>query len=128
MKMKVSQIMRKAVVIDDHILVRDAAKIMSKKDIGSLIIVKDSKVKGIITERDVMRNIKKINSKVKQVMSTKVLTTSPDEDLSEVANLMTAHKIKRVPVVDKEKLVGVITITDVLAHSSGDFGEDFLIN
>ena len=67
--MNVLEIMSKAVVVDDHISVRDAAKIMSDKNIGSLIVVKDNKIIGIVTERDVLKNIPKLSEKISFIMT-----------------------------------------------------------
>ncbi|MEA3329680.1 MAG: CBS domain-containing protein [Nanoarchaeota archaeon] len=128
--MKISAIMRKAIVIDDHIKVRDAAKIMSKKDIGSLIVVKGNSIKGIITERDIMRNLSKLDLQISKVMTKDVKTIDSEDDVENASNIMVAEKIKKLPVLGDKKLVGVITMTDLLAHSSkfSEFQEDFLIN
>jgi CBS domain-containing protein len=129
--MEVSKIMRKAIIIDDHISVKEAAKIMSRKDVGSLIVVKDDAIKGIITERDVMKNLSRLDLEVRKVMSTRVVTIKGEASLEKAAGIFTSRKIKRLPVVKDKKLVGVVTMTDVLAHSSPgsvSVGEDFFFN
>jgi len=67
--MKVKEIMNKAVVVDHNISVREAAKIMSDRNIGSLIILKSSKIIGIITERDIMKNISSLSKGISSIMS-----------------------------------------------------------
>lgn len=124
--MKVSELMKKAVAVDENITLKDSAKIMSQKQIGSLIVVKGEKIAGIITERDVLKNIDKLSSRLSEVMSKNVITISPKKSIDEAALLMSESKIKRLPVVDKGELAGIITATDILAHSDA-LNEDFLI-
>jgi CBS domain-containing protein len=126
--MKVSQIMRKAMVIDDTIKVKDAAMMMSKSNTGSLIVIKNNKVMGIITERDILKNISELKSKVSKVMTKKVVTINPDAEIDEAKNIMLTNKIKKIPVVDEKKLVGIVTITDILAHSEGVNDDEFIFN
>lgn len=126
--MEVSQIMRKVIIIDDNILLKDAAKIMVSKGIGSLIVVKDDKIKGIITERDIMKNVTRLDVPVKKVMSQRVTSISPDANIEDAADLMIANKVKRLPIVQNNKLVGIVTMTDVLAHHEGGFDEEFFLN
>jgi len=126
--MKVSQIMRKAMVIEDTVTVKEAAMMMSRNNTGSLIIIQDNKIKGIITERDILKNISELNSKVSRVMTKRVVIISPDAHIDDAKKMMLSNKIKRIPVVDGKKLVGIITITDVLAHAEGIDEDDFLFN
>ena len=126
--MKVSEIMRKAVVVDSNIKVKEAAKIMSEKGIGSLIIFKDNKIKGILTERDVIKNISKSDSNIEKIMSKNVITIKFDSDVEEAVKLLKNNDIKRLPVVKDKKLVGIITITDIIANKSLEIEDDFFIN
>ena len=123
--MLVKAVMNRPVTAKNTISVRDAARIMSKRGIGSLIITKDKKIAGIITERDIMKNVARLGNKVTGVMTKSVKTVSPEDDLNAAADLMSRYKIKRLPVVDAKKLVGIVTATDVLAHSGGFGGEEF---
>jgi CBS domain-containing protein len=125
--MKILEIMSKAVIIDDTINLRQAAKIMSDKNIGSLIIVKSNKIKGILTERDIMKNINKLSSKVSAVMSKNVITISSNDEIENASELMGKNKIKRLPVMDDNKLAGIISITDLIAHSR-NLNQDFLFD
>lgn len=122
--MKVSKIMSKAVIIDDTISIKQAAKIMSDKNIGSLIIVKNNKINGIITERDILKNLSKLNSKVNSIMSKNVVIIDKDSNIEQAADVMADKKIKRLPVVEDNKLIGLISATDIIAHAK-DFNEDF---
>jgi CBS domain-containing protein len=126
--MEVSQVMNKAFIIDDNVTLKEAAKMMSVKNIGSVLVVKDSKILGIITEKDVARNLNKLNSKVSSIMSRKVVTIEYDEELEDAATLMAENKIKRLPVMQNKKLVGIITATDIIAHAKDINEEEFMIN
>lgn len=126
--MEVSQIMNKAFIIEDNVTLKNAAKMMSVKNIGSLLIVKDSKILGIITERDILKNLNRLNAKVSSVMTRKVITIESNEELEEATNLMAENKIKRLPVVQNNNLVGIITVTDIIAHAKEINEEEFMIN
>ena len=126
--MKVEEVMNKAVAVDHNITLKDAAKLMSDKNIGSLIAVKGDKILGILTERDIMNNISNLGAKISTVMARKVITIDKEEDIDEAALLMTKNKIRRLPVVDdNRRLVGIITSTDLIAHSE-DISEEFLFD
>ena len=108
--------MSKAVVIDPNITLRQAANIMSKKNIANVIVIKDGKIKGYVSERDVLSNLSNLDSKVIKSMSKSVSTISADAEISEAGRLMASKMIKRLPVVKKGKLVGAISFRDVIKH------------
>ncbi len=115
--MKVGDFMKKVVVIDSDVSLKDAAKLMSKHRIGSLVQVKGDNILGILTERDIVKNIPKINHKMSKVMSKKVLSIDLNEPLDVAAELMAKNKIKRLLVTEKGKLSGIISATDIIANS-----------
>jgi CBS domain-containing protein len=125
--MKVSEVMNKAMVVEDTINLKDAAKIMSDKNIGSLILMRKNIIVGIVTESDVMRNIGSLNKKVSGIMTKSVVTIEQNEDLDSAARIMSEHKIKRLPVTKKGDLVGIVTATDVIANSEA-LNESFLFD
>jgi CBS domain-containing protein len=92
---------------------------MLDKGVGSLVVVKDNRIVGIVTEKDFltkvmhkMKDPKKV--KLAEVMTKNPISVGPEKDLYEVAKLMNDKNIRRVPVVDRSKLLGVITVKDVL--------------
>ena len=125
--MKVSEIMNKAFVVDDNVSLKQAVSIMSEKGIGSLIIMKKDKIIGIVTERDILKNVTKLGNKISQVMSKSVVTIDEKETMDNAALVMAKNKIKRLPVLRRGMLVGIITATDVLANS-GSLNEEFLLD
>ena len=122
--MKVSQAMSKAVVIDDNITLREAAKIMSQKDIANVIVVTDGKIKGFVSEMDVLTNLNNLDKPVSKSMSKKVITISADASISEAGKIMADSQIRRLPVVKNGKLVGAISFRDVIRHGSENAESD----
>ena len=114
--MRVKDVMKQPFVTEKDISLGEVAKIMSAKGIGSLIYLSDGKIKGIITDTDLVRHFNS-SSKISGVMSKNVVTIKPDETLEYAARVMRKNGIKRLPVVDNNKLVGIITITDLIANS-----------
>ena len=96
-----------------------ALKVMHEKNIGALVVVRDNAVLGIISERDYARKLalkgRSVDSAtVQDLMTTGVITVTPDQSLDLCMDLMTAKRIRHLPVVDNGKLVGVISIGDVV--------------
>ena len=119
--------MNKAIVIDHDVSVKEAAKIMSNRNIGSLIVLKKNKIVGIMTERDVLKNVSSLGRKISHVMSKNVITIDYGESIDNAALIMTEKKIKRLPVIDEGKLVGIMTATDIVANSDL-LNEDFFFD
>ena len=107
--------MKRPLVVEKDISLTEAANIMGAKGIGSLLFVSKDKIRGIVTERDLIKNFSK-HEKISQIMTMKVVTAEPDESLDRAAEIMRSNKIKRLPVVSGGKLVGIITLTDILAN------------
>lgn len=96
----------------------EAIQLMYKFDIGSIIVIQRAKPVGIITDRDVIRNIAMsqldpVNLKAKDLMSTPLITIEENASIEEAAQIMIRRKIKRLPVMKGEKLTGIITVTDI---------------
>lgn len=125
--MLVKDAMRQPYVIEKDVDLDQAAKVMSDKKIGCLIMVKGSKIKGIITERDLLKNFSK-HDKISKIMSQSVITIEPNQTLQEAYELMKENSIKRIPVVDEKRdIIGIITLTDLAAHMD-EFDESFFFN
>lgn len=119
LSLKVEDVMvREVITLDENSTVREAAEIMNKFAIGSLIIVSKGKAVGIITERDILRRVvaeakDAESTRVKEIMTTPLVVVEPNLDLEEAAKLMFQMKIKKLPVVDGKKLVGLVSLTDI---------------
>ncbi len=117
--MKVRDVMvREVVTVDENSSVKEAVDIMNEFQIGSLIVLEKGKAKGIVTERDFLRRViaegkNVMNVKVKEIMTTPLIVVAPTTDLEQAVRLMFKDKIKKLAVVDTNKLVGIVTLTDI---------------
>jgi len=118
-KVLVGKIMTKnPLTIDRNETVLKAAQYMSKKRVGCVIVVDNKKPVGILTDTDLTKRIvatarDPAKTKVGDVMSTPLIFVKPDDDYTVVVEKMKKHKIKRIPVLDKGKIVGILTTTDI---------------
>ncbi|MEO8254158.1 MAG: CBS domain-containing protein [Flavobacterium sp.] len=101
------------------ISVYDAIKVMGEKNVGAILIIEDDQLKGILSERDYARKIvlKDKASKdtfVHEIMVSNVITVSPNDDLDDCMELMSSKRIRHLPVVENGKVIGLISIGDVV--------------
>ena len=97
-----------------------AAQLMNDRGIGGLVVSEGDRATGIFTERDILRRVVSqgrdpATTRVADVMTTPVIACAPDTSIDECAAMMTARRIRHLPVVDGDRLAGVVTIGDVLA-------------
>ena len=117
--MKVNQVMsRDVATISPHETVASAAMMMSEKNISCIIAVENGNVAGILTETDLLKKTvleAKDNYKIKvaDIMSSPVKTGSSDLSVLEAGEFMEAQQIKRLPILDEQTLVGIVTQTDL---------------
>jgi len=99
-------------------LLEHVLKKIVKKNIGCVVVVEGRKPVGIITERDVSRKVAKstkvLKTEVKQVMSGPLFTVTPRTPIDKAVYLMLKHGIRRLPVIEKEELVGLVSERDLL--------------
>ena len=117
--MLVKDVMNKNVVVaKSDATIREAAKVMNKFHIGSLIVLKEEAIAGIVTERNVLTAVaggKDTNSTaIEEIMTKKVVTVDPDQTVEAAVDLMIQNKIKKLPVVEDNKLKGIITASDIV--------------
>ncbi|MFN3654058.1 MAG: cyclic nucleotide-binding/CBS domain-containing protein [Candidatus Nitrosotenuis sp.] len=115
----VANIMKKSVIsIDSSMTVQDAAKMMDDASIGAIVVIENGIAIGIITERDITRRIvakgKPLTTNVKDAMSSPLIVINPDDSVWEAAQLMKTRKIHRLPAVKDNRLVGIITTSDMV--------------
>ncbi|MEM2103495.1 MAG: CBS domain-containing protein [Candidatus Bathyarchaeia archaeon] len=119
LSIKVEDVMvREVIIIDENSTVKEAAEVMNKFEIGCLIAVRKGKAVGIITERDLLKRVvaeaRDVNvTRVKDVMSSPLVVVEPSLSLDEAVKLMFQMKIKKLPVVEGKRVVGLVSLTDV---------------
>jgi len=117
--LKVRDVMvREVITVDENASVKEAVDTMNEFQIGSLIVLERGRARGIVTERDFLRRViaeakDVVNTKVKDIMTTPLVVVEPGMDLEEAVKLMFQKKIKKLAVVDANKLVGIVTLTDI---------------
>jgi len=97
----------------------DAVKLMAEKSIGALLVMEDLKIDGIITERDYARKIVLVGrsskeTPVRDIMTSPVMYVRPDQTNEECMALMTDNRVRHLPVIDDGKLIGLISIGDLV--------------
>ena len=97
----------------------DAVRLMAEKGIGALLVMDGDKLAGIVTERDYARKVilegrSSKDSRVRDVMTSRVLCVSPERTVDECMALMTDKRSRHLPVVDHKKVVGVVSIGDLV--------------
>jgi CBS domain-containing protein len=116
----VKNVMHSITCVDGSLLISEVAKLMNDKVIGS-VLVRDSegRIAGVFTERDAIRRViakgvDPATTPVKSIMSTPLVTVKSDMSIDEAAKLMAEKKIRRLPVVEGGKIVGIVTDRDVI--------------
>jgi CBS domain-containing protein len=125
-RLKVKDIMTKSVAyVDPNSTVVDAAKLMQQHNVGSIPVMDQNGIKGIITDRDiVVRNIAgdkdPKSTPVRDVMTAQVTTASPDMDVNQLSSMMSNQQVRRMPVLENNKLVGIVALGDMATNNWAD--------
>ena len=98
--------------------VADAAKVMAQGDVGPVPIVEDGRLVGIVTDRDIVVRVVAEGrdpnaTTVKEIASTELVTVSPGDELDEALNLLAKRQVRRLPVVEGDRLVGIVAQADI---------------
>jgi CBS domain-containing protein len=117
----VRQLMRTIISIDSKAKVKDAARLMVEKGIGSLIANREGLPFGIVTERDLMEKIAAegvdpSKMTVSQVMTAPLTTIDASASINDAARRMVEKQVKRLVVTDQDKIVGIVSQTDLVQH------------
>ena len=108
----------KVATLDSLSMIKDAAKLMDEKNIGCVIVTQNDQPAGILTERDFVRRIaskeKPLTSPLEEVMSSPLISIDPDETIWEAAEQMKVKNIHKLPVIYNDKVVGIITTSDLV--------------
>ncbi len=117
--MKIRKIMVKKVkTVPMDATVQKAVKIMNKNRINCLVVTYDKRIAGILTERDLLERVLEKGkdpkeTTVSEIMTRQVLVGKPTMELVEASNFMFEKKVKKLPIMEKNRLVGIVTLTDI---------------
>ena len=105
--------------ISPEIMVFDAIQMMADKNIGALLVIEGNKLVGILTERDYTRKValKGKSSKqtaVREILTGQVVHVTPRHTVEECMRLMTDHRVRHLPVLEEEKIAGIVSIGDLV--------------
>lgn len=124
--MKISDVVRNkasqdVVTISPEASVRELLKLLSEHNVGALVVSSDGEhVEGMVSERDVVRTLHAdgtvINAHVRQIMTSDVRTCSGDDALDELMQVMTQSRVRHIPVVQDDRLTGIVSIGDVVKN------------
>lgn len=120
--MKVSTILATkgahVVTISPEVPVSEAVRLFNKHDIGALVVVSDDQLMGILSERDIVRQLahyeRMLDVPVQDLMTPRVIVGRPQDDLASIIHTMTEKRFRHLPIVEDGRLIGIISIGDVL--------------
>lgn len=115
---------KNATTISGEVPVSEAARIMEKNNIGSVIVVEGKSPVGIVTERDITYRVVALDKKpgtvkVSEIMSKSIKAIGPDATLTEASKIMAKYNIRRLPVIEGKDLIGIITNKDIVVIAPG---------
>ena len=107
----------------------DAIKLMADRLVGSLLVMNDEELRGIVTERDYARKViikgrSSETTSVSEIMSTEVLTTSSSQTVNQCMEMMTERRIRHLPVIEDNRVIGMISIGDLVQAIIADQQEE----
>ena len=119
MEIRVREMMKKQILsIDSTLTVKDAAKIMEDSGVGCLVVTEKNIPIGIITERDFVTRITSIgkpsSTQVRKIMSSPLIAIGPDESAKKLAEIIKEKNIHKIPVIEENKLIGIVSATDLI--------------
>lgn len=111
--------------------VYEALQLLAERNIGALVVLQDGELVGVISERDYARKVilhgkTSMKTPVQEIMTEEVITVSPVSTIEEAMALMTDKRIRHLPVVDEEKIVGVVSVGDLVKAIIAD--QEFTID
>lgn len=109
---------KKPVSVNPNEIIMNCTNLMLEKHVGSLLVKENEKLLGILTERDLVRmislGINPSTAKVKQIMTTKIVAITPEKDIYDAVVLMNKENVRRLPVVLNKRIIGLLTLRDIL--------------
>ena len=120
-KTSVKQIMNNSVVsVDSSLTATDVAKMMEDADIGTVVVLEKGAPIGIVTDRDFAIKITAhsypIDTPVRRIMSSPIISIDSNSNLWVASDLMSSRNVRKLPVIDDNQVVGIITSSDLIRH------------
>ena len=120
-KIKIDRIMNNSIVsVDSSVSATDAAKMMEDTDVGAVIVLENGSPIGIVTDRDFAIKITAhsypIDTPVRRIMSSPLISIDSNSDLWVASYLMSSRNVRKLPVIDDDKVVGIVTSSDIVKH------------
>ena len=120
-KVRISEVMNTSIVsVDSSITATDAAKMMEDTDVGAVIVFENGIPAGIVTDRDFAIKITAhsypIDTPIRRIMSSPLISIDSESDLWTASDLMSTRKVRKLPVIDNDKVVGILTSSDIVNH------------
>ena len=114
-KLVLSLIKRKCITITEGSSISDLADLLTLNNIGAAVVVdKNNKAIGIVSERDVIRNYNKNYNDIKNIMTNKLISCDLSISSTSLLEIMNKNKVRHVPIINKDKLLGIVSIGDVV--------------
>ena len=115
---------KRPVAVQGGMTLREAASLMDSANVGALLIMDGERLVGIATDRDIVvravAGAYPADARIDSVMSTDVVTVQADADVHQAYRILGAHALRRLPVLDGERIVGMITVDDLLVGLATD--------
>jgi CBS domain-containing protein len=97
----------------------EAIKVMAEKNIGALLVLSGGKLAGVFTERDYTRKValqgkSSKETRVREIIATETITVAPDDSIADCMRLMTEKRVRHLPVLEGEKVIGIVSIGDLV--------------
>ena len=119
---------KEVISVDSTVTVNEAAKMMEDAKVGAVIVMENNTPVGIITDRDfaikIVAHAYPIQTNVKKIMSTPLIGINPDESVLMAADLMYTRGIRKIPVIDEDTVVGIVTASDLVNQFAVSTEED----
>ena len=117
----VKEIMSNSIVsVDSSVTATNAAKMMEDTGVGSVIVLENNLPVGIVTDRDFAIKITAhsypIDTPIRRIMSSPLISIDPNSDLWVASDLMSTRNVRKLPVIDDDKVVGILTSSDLVKH------------